>query len=171
MKSSIYSLSLLSLLVATPVMAAESVEQEAAKAAYSSPEIEVAVEAARRFPVQNEYVGYEWYNRTTSKSFPLPKMLNAEMNSLIVEGALGPTAAGAASAEDATRPVRRVALGQNDEDEDVIDTEDGVDTSERTKYKAPREFIVNESRAQVQTGEMITRQVRGVGTVTATVRN
>ncbi|MEK9766731.1 MAG: hypothetical protein VW274_09665, partial [Thalassolituus sp.] len=115
--------------------------------------------------------GYEWYNRTTSKSFPLPKMLNTEMNSLIVEGALGPTAAGAASTEDAARPVRRVALGQNDEDEDVIDTEDGVDTSERTEYKAPREFLVNESRAQVQTGEMITRQVRGVGTVTATVRN
>jgi len=171
MKSSIYSLSLLSLLVATPVMAAETPDQEAAKAAYSSPEIEVAVEAARRFPAQNEYVGYEWYNRTTSKSFPLPKMLNTEMNSLIVEGALGPTAAGAASAEDATRPVRRVALGQSSEEEDVIDTEDGVDTTERTEYKAPREFLVNESSAKVLTGEMTTRQIRGVGTVTATIRN
>ena len=170
MKSSMYTLPLLSLLAAMPVMAADSPEQESAKQAYTSPEIEVAVEAARRFPVQTEYVGYEWYNRTTSKSFPLPKMLNTEMNELIVEGAMGPTAAGVAAAEDATRPVRRVALGQSNEDEEVIETDGNLQPSPRADVKLPREVLINESRAVNRTGEMITRQTRSVGTVTATAR-
>ena len=49
MKSSLYTLPLLSLLAAMPVMAADSPEQESAKQAYTSPEIEVAVEAALVF--------------------------------------------------------------------------------------------------------------------------
>ena len=88
MKSSLYLIPLLSAVIAT-ANAADSLNEEAAKTAYSSPEVQVAVEAARSFPTQAEYVGYEWYNRTTSKSFPLPKLLNTEMNNLVIEGAMG----------------------------------------------------------------------------------
>jgi len=170
MKSSLYTLPLLSLLAAMPVMAADSLDQESASKAYSSPEIEVAVEAARRFPVQTEYVGYEWYNRTTSKSFPLPKMLNTEMNELIIEGAMGPTAAGQAAAEEAARPIRRVALGQSNEDEEIIETDENLQPTPRADVVRIREVVINESRATNQTGEMVTRQTRSVGTVTATAR-
>ena len=170
MKSSLYTLPLLSILVAAPVMAAETLEQESATQAYGSPEIEVAVEAARRFPVQAEYVGYEWYNRTTSKSFPQPKMLNTEMTDLVIEGAMGPTAAGTAAAEEASRPTRRVALGQSDEDEEIIETDENLQPSPRADVKRVREVFIKESRSSSASGEMITREARSFGTVSATAR-
>ena len=75
-----------------------------------------------------------------------------------------------AAAEDATRPVRRVALGQSNEDEEVIETDGNLQPSPRADVKLPREVLINESRAVNRTGEMITRQTRSVGTVTATAR-
>ncbi|MEC9255457.1 MAG: hypothetical protein VX771_06645, partial [Pseudomonadota bacterium] len=64
----------------------------------------------------------------------------------------------------------RVALGQSNEDEEIIETDGNLQPSPRADVKLPREVVINESRAVNRTGEMITRQTRSVGTVTATAR-
>lgn len=170
MKSCPQLYTILSLLITTPALASETLQRENARKAFSSPDIAVAVEAAQRFPTQTEYVGYEWYNRSTSKSFSLPKMLNAEMNELVVEGAMGPTAAGIAAADEATRPVRRVALGQNNEDDETIETDENLQPSPRADVKREREIFIREARSVSETGEIIIRDIRSVGTVSASTR-
>lgn len=169
MKSSLYLIPLLSVVIAT-ANAADNQNEEAGEAAYSSPEVEVAVEAARQHPVQTEYVGYEWYNRTTSKSFPLPKLLNTEMNNLVIEGAMGPTAAGEAAANEAGRPVRRVALGQSKEDDDLVDVDETLIPATPETIKKPRTVYLPEVRGESSTGAIVTREIRSAGTVTATQR-
>ncbi|MAE21434.1 MAG: hypothetical protein CMK92_03290 [Pseudomonas sp.] len=170
MKRSLFFIPLLSATITVPVFAADSLNQEAAQQAYQSSEIDVAVDAARRFPVQTEYVGYEWYNRTTSKSFPMPKLLNTEMNNLVVEGAMGPTAAGTQAADEVNRPSRRAALGRVSKDEDTVETDESVQPDTPEEVRKPREFYSEEIRAQTPSGEMVARRVRSVGDVTATVR-
>ena len=61
---------------------------------YYANDIDKAVQEARRNPVDISYVGQRWYNRTTSRSFDFPKMLNREMGLETIAGALDPTAAG-----------------------------------------------------------------------------
>lgn len=161
MKSSLYLIPFIAAVLSAPAVAADYLSQEEANRAYMSPEIDTAVEAAKRFPSQAEYVGYEWYNRTTSKSFPLPKMLNTEMNNLIIEGAMGPTAAGEAAAQEASRPVRQVALGNQTEDEEVVETDENLQPSAPEKVKEKRSFFVSESRSINKTGETISRNIRG----------
>jgi len=161
MKSSLYLIPLLTVATALPATAADYLNQEEANRAYQSPEIETAVEAAKRFPSQAEYVGYEWYNRTTSKSFPLPKMLNTEMNNLIIEGAMGPTAAGEEAAQEASRPVRQVALGNKTEEDDIVESDENLQPEAPEKVKTPKVFFVSESRSVNKNGESISRNVRG----------
>lgn len=67
--------------------------QQFNNSAYYTSNIDKAVKDAERRP-RNVYVGNRWYNRTTSKSFGLPKMLNKEMAGKHLEGALESTAAG-----------------------------------------------------------------------------
>lgn len=169
MKSSLYFIPLLSAVIAT-ANAADSLNEEAAKAAYNSPEVEVAVEAARQHPVQADYVGYEWYNRTTSKSFPLPKLLNTEMNNLVIEGAMGPTAAGNAAIAEAGRPVRRVALGQSSEEDDLVEVDENLVPETPEQVKKPRETYLPVVRGENSTGQLVTREIRSAGNVTATIR-
>jgi hypothetical protein len=61
---------------------------------YYTDDLDVAVKDAEEKPVGDDIVGNRWYNRTTSKSFDFPKLLNQEMSTEIVDGALDATAAG-----------------------------------------------------------------------------
>lgn len=61
---------------------------------YYSSDIDAAVQEAENSPSSDTYVGNRWYNRSTSKSFNFPKLMNTEMSSEIVDGALDATAAG-----------------------------------------------------------------------------
>ncbi|MEH6449932.1 MAG: hypothetical protein V7765_14765 [Oleispira sp.] len=61
---------------------------------YFSNDLDAAVQDAERNPSNMKYVGSRWYNRSTSKSFNFPKLMNTEMSSEIVDGALDATAAG-----------------------------------------------------------------------------
>lgn len=92
------SLSALLLASASPVMA-----QQSNGAAYYTTDIDKAVRHADRRP-SNVYVGNRWYNRTTSKSFDLPKLLNREMSTERLEGALDSTAAGNGPAPERLSP-------------------------------------------------------------------
>ncbi len=61
---------------------------------YYSNDLDAAVKNAEERPNDTAYVGNRWYNRTTSKSFDFPKLLNREMSTEVVDGALDATAAG-----------------------------------------------------------------------------
>ncbi len=61
---------------------------------YYSSDLDAAVKEAEESPSSSKYVGNRWYNRSTSKSFDFPKLMNKEMSSEIVDGALDATAAG-----------------------------------------------------------------------------
>jgi hypothetical protein len=61
---------------------------------YYSNDLDAAVKNAEERPNDTAYVGNRWYNRTTSKSFDFPKLMNKEMSTEVVDGALDATAAG-----------------------------------------------------------------------------
>ncbi len=61
---------------------------------YYSNDLDAAVKNAEDSPSNMKYVGNRWYNRTTSKSFDFPKLMNKEMSTEVVDGALDATAAG-----------------------------------------------------------------------------
>jgi hypothetical protein len=61
---------------------------------YYSNDLDAAVKNAEERPSNMKYVGNRWYNRTTSKSFDFPKLMNKEMSTEIVDGALDATASG-----------------------------------------------------------------------------
>lgn len=61
---------------------------------YYSNDLDAAVKNAEESPSNMQYVGNRWYNRTTSKSFDFPKLLNKEMSIEVVDGALDATASG-----------------------------------------------------------------------------
>lgn len=139
-----------------------------ANEAYYSQNIDDAVAAAKRNPVNTDYVGASWYNRTTSRSFPLPKMLNTEMDGEVVEGAMGPTAAGEAAAFDAAKPVRDAALGLQSRRERLSESKKKSDNpDEEEEYKENENIIyVQEARGN---GSVV-REIRGTVTIKATSR-
>lgn len=73
---------------------------------YYTDDLDVAVKEAEEKSAGDTIVGNRWYNRTTSKSFNFPKLLNQEMSTEIVDGALDATAAGPGeAAPDRTSPL------------------------------------------------------------------
>jgi hypothetical protein len=61
---------------------------------YYSNDVDTAVKEAENNPSNETYVGNRRYKRTTSKSFDFPRLMNTEMSSEIVDGALDITSAG-----------------------------------------------------------------------------
>ncbi|MDK2777057.1 MAG: hypothetical protein KYX62_05295 [Pseudomonadota bacterium] len=96
----------------TAIACCPDLQADTSATAYYSQNIDDAVSAARSNPVDTEYVGASWYNRSTSRSFALPRMLNSEMDNEVIEGAMGPTAAGEAAAVEAQQPLRDASLGR-----------------------------------------------------------
>ena len=116
---------------------------------YYSTDLEDAVADAKRNPVNSEYVGRSWYNRTTSKSFPLPKLLNTEMDAEVVEGAMGPTAAGEAAALEAQQPVRDIAQGRKSKQETLAEAKKKQDKpDDETVVERSQEIYVREARSE-----------------------
>lgn len=76
---------------------------------YYSSDIDTAVQEAESSPSSDTFVGNRWYNRSTSKSFGFPKLMNTEMSAEIVDGALDATAAGPGD----VAPVRKSPLELN----------------------------------------------------------
>lgn len=81
-------------LLAAVLSASAVISPAYAENPYYANDIDAAVRDAERNGVNQNYVGNRWYNRTTSKSFDFPKLMNSEMEDEIVEGALDSTAAG-----------------------------------------------------------------------------
>lgn len=60
---------------------------------YYSVDIDNAIKSAKQNPISEQHVGARWYNRSTSRSFDFPKMMNSEMEKEVIEGAVGITTA------------------------------------------------------------------------------
>jgi hypothetical protein len=142
---------------------------DAAKAYYSS-QLDEAVNAAKRSPDQAESVGHAWYNRTTSKSFPLPKLLNTEMEELVIEGAMGPTAAGEAAATETQKPVRDTALGRNMTENDITDSDQGTVPKNDDEVTKKKETLLRNVTYKGQHYELQVRNASSSATITAQAR-
>lgn len=105
--------------------------------AYYSTEIDDAVAHAKRNPIDKRYVGSSWYNRSTSKSFRLPKLLNTEMEDQVIEGAVGATAAGDERAAEVNEAVVQVDLGHTI-DKENFDESTPVQTANSSPQKVER---------------------------------
>lgn len=79
---------------------------------YYAADLDAAVKDAERNPSNTKHVGSRWYNRSTSKSFDFPKLLNQEMSIEVVDGALDATASGPGE----TAPERKSPLELSEED-------------------------------------------------------
>ncbi|GGY36628.1 hypothetical protein GCM10011297_07170 [Bacterioplanes sanyensis] len=128
-------------------------------AGYYTTEIDQAVEHAQRHPVRTDMVGDTWYDRSTYNSFALPSLPNEVMDSQVIEGAMGPTAAGEAAAAEAARPVRQAALGRKDRNVDD-NTDEQSDSSANTEVEQDtNEVVIDEISYE---SEAFTGRVRGV---------
>ncbi len=153
-------------LACVPVISAQAAPP--ANEAYYSQDLDDAIASAKRNPVNTDYVGASWYNRSTSRSFPLPKMLNTEMDSEVVEGAMWPTAAGREAAFDATQPIRDAALGRHTKRERLSESKKKSEDSEEEE-----EFVRNESVIYIREArseESSVREIRANVTIRATSR-
>lgn len=136
--------------------------------AYYSQNLDDAITAAKRNPVNNDYVGASWYNRSTVRSFPLQKMLNTEMDDQVVEGAMGPTAAGEAAAYEAAQPVRDAALDRTSKRDTIAEAKKKSDKPDEDEEYKPNtaEIYVPEARSE----NSQVREIRATVTIRATAR-
>lgn len=133
---------------------------------YYSEDIDDAVKAAKSNPVNEAYVGARWYNRSTSRSFNFPKMMNTEMDTQVIEGAMGPTAAGEAAATQAQQPVVDAALDRKNQSDALVDANSDSRRNEQVnsinKVDIPYEIHIKESRSENKSlGQATIRDVRG----------
>lgn len=136
--------------------------------AYFYNDIDAAVEHAQRTPAQAHYVGHRWYNRTTSRSIELPPMLNRELDEKIIEGALGPTAAGEAAAAQAQQPVRNAAMGRANNENSFDDNKPLTNTpSEASKADTDDEVVVREISYEGNDFKTTSRDIRANVTIRA----
>lgn len=98
---------------------------------YFSNNLDEAVNKAKNSPNSAEFVGSRWYNRTTSKSFNFPKLMNSEMSTEVVDGALDATASGPGD----VAPTRTSPL-ELTESEAVISKKDDIDLEQLSNLQA-----------------------------------
>jgi len=141
--------------------------------AYFSPEIDDAVAHAKRNPVDDRYVGSSWYNRSTSRSFPLPKLLNTEMDQQVIEGAVGATAAGDQRAAVVAAPVREASLGRKSKSEEL--NENSADQEENnsgdTVEQSETEVYIKEIKYSDSGFTGAARNIRSNVSISARVRD
>ncbi len=79
---------------------------------YYSDDIFTAIEEAKHRTHHYNYSRHKRYNRTTSQSINIPRLLNAEMDEQVIEGAVGATASGSNLNMVVDEPVRQANLDQ-----------------------------------------------------------
>jgi hypothetical protein len=110
---------------------------------YYSNDLDEAIKNAKESPAESNIVGSRWYNRSTSKSFNFPKLMNSEMSTEVVDGALDATAAGPGdTAPKRTSPLelseQEALIGKQDEADldqfaNIKTTEVGLSTTPKAK--------------------------------------
>lgn len=86
---------------------------------YYSADLENAIKAAKVNSAQSQHVGARWYNRSTSRSFNFPKMMNAEMEEEVIEGAVEVTSDEADAVATAQIPVKKLNFDKTHRDANI----------------------------------------------------
>lgn len=79
---------------------------------YYSDDIFTAIEEAKQRTHHYNYSRHKRYNRTTSQSINIPRMLNSEMDEHVIAGAVGATASGDERSATISEPLRQANLGR-----------------------------------------------------------
>ena len=124
---------------------------------YYANDIDAAVRDAERNGPNMNYVGNRWYNRSTSKSFDFPKLLNTEMEKEVVEGALDSTAAGPGD-----EPPERESPLQLNEDDIAAADEQEIEALKELTFGQEEESLTVISIPTEQTNESVFRYVESI---------
>jgi len=138
---------------------------------YYGNDIDAAISEAKQNNRKVNYSNRYWYNRTTSKSFDLPKLGSKELEKERLEGALQPTAAGKINTtntvpdEDQTLVVQK-NLELNEQENQTGNIEAApIEVAPRNIYISPDISHVFSRGDKVSTSGII-----NTGTVTSTPR-
>lgn len=86
---------------------------------YYSDDIFTAIEEAKQRTHHYDYSRAHRYNRSTSQSIQIPRLLNSEMDKQVIEGAVGATAAGNNRDANLDEPLRQARRNQDVEGENL----------------------------------------------------
>lgn len=139
---------------------------------YYSSDLDDAINSAKVSPTESNVVGSSWYNRSTSKSFNFPKLMNTEMSTEAVAGALdAPPASPSDAAPRRTSPLelteREALIGKQDEADldqfaNIKKTEVGLSTAPNPKSKnlIPKVYMVDKIEFSSGTFSGTARDIR-----------
>ena len=133
---------------------------------YYSADLENAIKAAKENSAQSQHVGARWYNRSTSRSFNFPKMMNAEMDEEVIEGAVAVTPSEVDTVTTAQIPMRKANFDNKYQDTNIdsslADHRGSIKTdtiNNSAKIDIPHEIyiekVVSNSKIALSNGETI----------------
>lgn len=142
---------------------------------YYSADLENAIKAAKENSAQSQHVGARWYNRSTSRSFNFPKMMNAEMDEEVIEGAVAVTPSEVDTVTTAQIPMRKANFDNKYQDTNIdsslADHRGSIKTdtiNNSAKIDIPHEIYIDqvvfnseERGVKHSMGDSVVRQVRG----------
>lgn len=134
---------------------------------YYSADIDNAIQSAKENPVNESYVGARWYNRSTSRSFDFPKMMNTEMDKEAIEGAVEVRKTDKEAVANAQLPINEIEFDKENRANTMTDAisdnrrniRAGVNVT--NKIDVPYEIYIKEVSAEGIMGSSIVREVRG----------
>lgn len=142
---------------------------------YYSADLENAIKAAKENSAQSQHVGARWYNRSTSRSFNFPKMMNAEMDEEVIEGAVAVTPSEVDTVTTAQIPMRKANFDNKYQDTNIdsslADHRGSIKTdtiNNSAKIDIPHEIYIDqvvfnseERGVKNSMGDSVVRRVRG----------
>lgn len=142
---------------------------------YYSANLENAIKAAKENSAQSQHVGARWYNRSTSRSFNFPKMMNTEMDDEVIEGAIEVTPSEVDTVTTAQIPMRKANFDNKYQDTNIdsalADHRGSIKTdtiNNSAKIDIPHEIYIDqvvfnseERGVKNSMGDSVVRRVRG----------
>lgn len=125
---------------------------------YYGNDINAAVLEAEQNTRKLDYSHTYWHNRSTSKSFNLPKMEFDDLDKTNLEGALGSTAAGGEIIENIAGNERITTIEQDNKNSELIQTTlpATVDLQNKDISIAPANSILEFNSYRFPNGELVT---------------
>lgn len=111
---------------------------------YYSDDIFTAIEEAKQRTHHYNYSRHKRYNRTTSQSIDIPRLLNSEMDDHVIEGAVGATATGNTVSRNNEMPISQINSGH------TISSERLSAEQQSSKDNGTQKIIPQENNTYIQ---------------------
>jgi len=135
---------------------------------YYSDDIFTAIQEARHRTHHYNYSRAKRYNRTTSQSIQIPRLLNKEMDTHVVTGAMEATAAGQPQTPGVEETLTQANLGRNIKKDDAKQPDSEQNTPRFNASSGPT--VIREIRYRGADFDGAARNIRSDVSVSASVR-